>query len=220
VARAHLIRSPPRISPKHQSEDKAKSVALSRECIELGIPREASSTPYQRVIEFDVQAGNLSSAKSLIRKARYGGWVELAFTDPKCSELLKEVETQLTVEKREEEQRRVEREQRERDEKRSREAANPQNGEKKLAAFRKIVEHVAKLPDPTDGKARHDKWYEQANALLQDFDTIPFSATAHRSAGKKIIELYKEKIDGNYSGQFFFRLQAVIETLAAELTNS
>lgn len=53
--RDELVRQKLSEADRLWSEDKAKSVALSRECIELGIPREASSTPYQRVIEFDVQ---------------------------------------------------------------------------------------------------------------------------------------------------------------------
>jgi hypothetical protein len=82
------------------SGDKVKAVALYRECIEMGLSQgsEASSA-HQRVIEHDVSEGNLSSAKALMRKARQES-VELAFTDPKCNELLKEVEVQIAERKR------------------------------------------------------------------------------------------------------------------------
>jgi hypothetical protein len=82
------------------SGDKVKAVALYRECIELGLSRSGeTSTVYQRVIEQDVSSGDLSAAKALIRQARQGS-VELAFTDPKCNDLLREVEAQIAEKKR------------------------------------------------------------------------------------------------------------------------
>ena len=83
------------------SGDKVKAVALYRECIELGLPQgNEASAVYQRVIEQDVSAGDLSAAKALMRQARRSGSVELAFTDPKCNALLNEVEAQVAGEKR------------------------------------------------------------------------------------------------------------------------
>jgi hypothetical protein len=90
------------------SGDKAKAIALYRECIELGLSQGSeASAVYQRVIEQDVSTGNLSPAKALIHDARRWKSIELAFTDQKCNDLLKEVEMQIAEEKRVDDEKRA-----------------------------------------------------------------------------------------------------------------
>ncbi len=127
------------------SGDKVRAVALYRECIEMGLSRSGeTSTVYQRVIEQDVAAGDLSSAKTLMRQARRrDSWnlVELAFTDPKCNELLKEVETQIADEKRIEEAKRQEDERRKADEAaRKKDKSNPGNNKPGYKGSNKTAE--------------------------------------------------------------------------------
>jgi hypothetical protein len=124
------------------SGDKVKAVALYRECIEMGMSRGGeTSTVYQRVIEQDVSAGDLSAAKALIRQARRWGSVELAFTDSKCNELLKEVEVQIVEEKRVEEAKRQEDERRKADEAaRKNDKSNPKGDKPSFRGGNKVAE--------------------------------------------------------------------------------
>jgi hypothetical protein len=187
---------------------KSEALSIYRELVADPFPSGraySNATIYQRVIESDIENGNISAAKDLIRRVRKGDRCSLAFTNPKAQELLKQVEAELGSKPK-----------RDPDD----EASNPQNGGRKLAAFRKIVDHIKKLPDPTDGRSKRDEWYKRAEGLLREFEAIPFSATADRAAGKKIVELYKKEIDGRYTGFFAMELEAVIERIVADLINS
>ena len=87
-----------------------KAIAQYKKIIEEEmqyIPKAELPNLFQRVIESEMEKGNTSSARQLIRKARRYKGIELELNNSKARELLREVEAQIAVEESAREQERI-----------------------------------------------------------------------------------------------------------------
>jgi hypothetical protein len=74
------------------------------------------------------------------------------------------------------------------------------NAERKLQAFRAIVSHFQKMPDPLEGKSAYTTWETKVDKLFEEYDAIPFDPTAHRTEAKRMVEMYDREIQGKFRG--------------------
>ena len=90
----------------------------------------------------------------------------------------------------------------------------------KFKALPNINPELAKKLDRTELQlqmAKRTEWEKEVVALLDEFERLPFSPKEHVREAREMLKTFDDKLNGNYSGEFYRRLLSMMEAIANEL---
>ena len=87
----------------------------------------------------------------------------------------------------------------------------------KLVAMKKLTAVMKSGPDRYAGNSEREKWDQKVRTLQQDFESIPFDARKDPETAKTIIEIFKNQLEGRFSGGNFVNLDDHISQMHVDL---
>ena len=87
----------------------------------------------------------------------------------------------------------------------------------KLVAMMKLTAALKSGPDNYAGNSEREEWDRKIRTLQQDFESIPFDARKDPETAKTIIEIFKNQLEGRYSGGNFVNLDDHISQMHVDL---
>ena len=89
----------------------------------------------------------------------------------------------------------------------------------KMQAFEAVVEQYGRSPGDYASGAEREAYMRTLQEVQNRFSNITFDPKQNRKEAQAIIELYRQKLEGRYSGQLFLELDADIREMYGKLTD-
>jgi len=190
-----------------QQDNRVTAVDTYRRLLEndfFHVAKEEGPRLFRRVIEFDVESGNVELARRFIALARSKD-VSLSLESSQARLLLAESATPEPATQ-------------------DRAIPEPENSTSvsdlsKLEALQSIVSKLSDFPDRFAGDSERTQFNSEVEEMIKAFEKISFDAAATPDEARSIVELYEEKIQNRYSGLFFKVLHEDVAQIMQDLLN-